>query len=95
MTVAMRHSSTQFAHVFSGEAYAAGYYSYIWADVLIADAAEAFAQAPNGFYDKDLARKLADNLFPPQNSLDPAEAYRLFRGRDARIEALMRDRGFL
>ena len=93
--VAMRHSSTQFAHVFSGEAYAAGYYSYIWADVLTADAAEAFAQAPNGFYDKDLARKLADNLFTPQNSLDPAEAYRLFRGRDARIEALMRDRGFL
>ncbi len=93
--VAMRHSSTQFAHVFSGEAYAAGYYSYIWADVLTADAAEAFAQAPDGFYDKDLARKLVDSLFTPQNSLDPAEAYRIFRGRDARIEALMRDRGFL
>ena len=93
--VGMRHRSTQFAHVFSGEAYAAGYYSYIWADVLTADAAEAFAQAPDGFYDKNLARKLVDNLFTPQNSLDPAEAYRVFRGRDAEIEALMRDRGFL
>ena len=92
--IVMRHRSPHFGHVFSGEGYAAGYYGYLWADVLTADAAEAFAGAPGGFYDKELARKLFDNLFAPQNSLDPAEAYRAFRGRDARVDALMRDRGF-
>ena len=90
----MRHRSTQFGHIFSGEGYAAGYYGYLWADVLTSDAAEAFAQAPGGFYDKPLAKKLVDDLFAVRNAVDPAEAYRSFRGRDARIEALMRDRGF-
>ena len=66
----------------------------LWADVLTADAAEAFAEAPGGFYDKELAKKMVANLFSPCNSLDPAEAYRNFRGRDASINALMRDRGF-
>ena len=92
--IVMRHRSPHFGHVFSGEGYAAGYYGYLWADVLTADAAEAFAGAPGGFYDKELAGKLLENLFAPQNSLDPAEAYRAFRGRDARVDALMRDRGF-
>jgi peptidyl-dipeptidase Dcp len=92
--IPMRHRSTQFGHVFSGEGYSAGYYGYMWADVLTADAAEAFAEAPGGFYDDDVAARLVDYLFAPRNSMDPAEAYRLFRGRDARIEALMRDRGF-
>ncbi|HKY33496.1 MAG TPA: M3 family metallopeptidase [Candidatus Polarisedimenticolia bacterium] len=92
--VVMRHRSPHFGHVFSGEGYAAGYYGYIWADVLTSDAAQAFAEAPGGFYDKDLARKLVDHLFAVRNAVDPAEAYRAFRGRDARIEPLMRDRGF-
>jgi len=90
----MRHRTPHFGHVFSGEGYATAYYGYMWADVLTADASEAFAEAPGGFYDKDLAKKLVDYLFSPRNSIDPAEAYRLFRGRDAKIEALMRDRGF-
>ena len=90
----MRHRSTQFGHVFSGEGYSAGYYGYLWADVLTADAAEAFAEAPGGFYDKALSEKLVEYLFAPRNAIDPAEAYRMFRGRDANIEALMRDRGF-
>jgi peptidyl-dipeptidase Dcp len=90
----MRHRSTQFGHIFSGEGYAAGYYGYIWADVLTSDAAEAFAAAPGGFYDRDVAAKLVRYLFAPRNSIDPAEAYRQFRGRDAAIDALMRDRGF-
>ena len=90
----MRHRTPHFGHVFSGEGYATAYYGYIWADVLTADAAEAFAEAPGGFYDKDMATKLVELLFAPRNSMDPAEAYRLFRGRDAKIEALMRDRGF-
>ena len=90
----MRHRTPQFGHVFSGEGYATAYYGYMWADVLTADASEAFAEAPGGFYDKEMAGKLVKYLFAPRNSVDPAEAYRLFRGRDAKIEALMRDRGF-
>jgi peptidyl-dipeptidase Dcp len=90
----MRHRTPQFGHIFSGEGYSAGYYGYMWADVLTSDAAEAFAEAPGGFYDKDVAAKLVKHLFAVRNAVDPAEAYRAFRGRDARIEALMRDRGF-
>lgn len=90
----MRHRTPHFGHVFSGEGYATAYYGYMWADVLTADATEAFAEAPGGFYDKELADKLVKYLFAPRNAIDPAEAYRLFRGRDAKIEALMRDRGF-
>jgi len=92
--IVMRHRSPQFGHVFSGEGYATGYYGYLWADVLTADAAEAFAESPGGFYDKDMAAKLVKYLFAPRNAIDPAEAYKLFRGRDATINALMRDRGF-
>lgn len=90
----MRHRTPHFGHVFSGEGYATAYYGYMWADVLTSDASEAFKEAPGGFYDKDVAKKCVDYLFAPRNSLDPAEAYRLFRGRDATIDALMRDRGF-
>lgn len=90
----MRHRTPQFGHVFSGEGYATAYYGYIWADVLTADAAEAFKEAPGGFYDEAVADKLVRHLFAPRNALDPAEAYRSFRGRDANIDALMRDRGF-
>ncbi len=92
--IVMRHRSPHFGHIFSGEGYASGYYGYIWAEVLTADAAEAFAAAPGGFYDKELAAKLVANLFAVRNSIDPADAYRAFRGRDATIDALMRDRGF-
>jgi peptidyl-dipeptidase Dcp len=92
--IVMRHRSPHFGHIFSGEGYSAAYYSYMWADVLTADAAEAFAEAPGGFFDKDLAKKLVDHLFAVRNAVDPGEAYRAFRGRDAKMEALMRDRGF-
>ncbi len=90
----MRHRTPHFGHVFSGEGYATAYYGYMWADVLTSDAAEAFAEAPGGFYDKEVAAKLVKYLFAPRNAMDPAEAYRKFRGRDAKIEALMKDRGF-
>ena len=92
--IVMRHRSPHFSHIFSGEGYSAGYYGYMWADVLTSDAAEAFAEAPGGFYDKDMANRLVNHLFAPRNSVDPAVAYRVFRGRDATIDALMRDRGF-
>ncbi|WP_372626522.1 M3 family metallopeptidase [Arsukibacterium sp.] len=90
----MRHRTPHFGHVFSGEGYAAAYYGYMWAEVLTSDAAEAFAEAPGGFYDKDVAARLVEHLFSVRNAVDPEEAYRAFRGRDAKIEALMRDRGF-
>ncbi|NVJ61696.1 MAG: M3 family metallopeptidase [Gammaproteobacteria bacterium] len=92
--VVMRHRTPHFGHIFSGEGYSAGYYGYIWAEVLTSDAAEAFVESPGGFYDKTVAQKLVDHLFSVRNAVDPAEAYRAFRGRDAKVEALMRDRGF-
>lgn len=90
----MRHRSPHFGHIFSGEGYSAGYYGYMWADVLTSDAAEAFAEAPGGFYDQDIAERMVQYLFAPRNAIDPAVAYREFRGRDADIAPLMRDRGF-
>ena len=92
--IVMRHRSPHFGHIFSGEGYAAAYYGYMWAEVLTADAAEAFMEAPGGFYDKELADRLVKYLFSVRNAMDPAEAYRKFRGRDAKVDALMRDRGF-
>jgi peptidyl-dipeptidase Dcp len=90
----MRHRSTHFGHIFSSEGYASSYYGYMWAEVLTSDAAEAFSEAPGGFYDKEVGAKLVKYLFSIRNAMDPAEAYRKFRGRDAKVEALMRDRGF-
>ena len=90
----MRHRTPHFGHVFSGEGYATAYYGYMWADVLTADASEAFAQSPGGYYDEELSEKLVKYLFAPRNSIDPNEAFRLFRGRDADINALLRARGF-
>ncbi len=92
--IVMRHRSPHFGHVFSGEGYAAAYYGYMWAEVLTADAAEAFMEAPGGFYDKEVGDRLVKYLFAVRNAMDPAEAYRKFRGRDAKVDALMRDRGF-
>ncbi|MCP4989692.1 MAG: M3 family metallopeptidase [Colwellia sp.] len=92
--IVMRHRSPHFGHIFSSEGYASSYYGYMWAEVLTSDAAEAFAQAPGGFYDKEVAAKLVEHLFSVRNAVDPSDAYRAFRGRDAQVEALMRDRGF-
>lgn len=89
-----RHRMPHFSHIFSGEGYAAGYYNYVWADTLVADAAEAFREAPGGFYDKDMARRLHDDIISVGNTVEAGEAFRRFRGRDVKVEALMRDRGF-
>ncbi len=92
--IILRHRLPHFSHVFSGESYAAGYFNYIWADVLSADAAEAFAEAPGGFYDRALAKTLLETVLSVGNTVDAAETYRRFRGRDAETGALMRSRGF-
>ncbi|HEX8559810.1 MAG TPA: M3 family metallopeptidase [Pyrinomonadaceae bacterium] len=89
----MRHRTPQFGHVFSSDAYSAGYYSYLWSDVLTADAFETFVEG-GGPYDKKVAERLRKFIFSVGNTVDPAEAYRAFRGRDPRVEALMRKRGF-
>ncbi len=93
-SIVMRHRTPHFGHVFSGEGYSAAYYGYMWAEVLTSDAAEAFEEAEGGYYDKEVAAKLVEHLFSVRNAVDPAEAYRAFRGRDAVVDALMRDRGF-
>ncbi len=91
--IVMRHRTTQFGHIFSGDGYSAGYYSYLWSDTLSADAWEAFQEA-GGAYDKAMAKRLVDNVFSVGNTVDPADGYRAFRGHDPGINALMRKRGF-
>lgn len=91
--IVMRHRTPQFMHVFSSDGYSAGYYSYLWADVITADAFGAFVEA-GGPYDKKVSERLRKYIFSVGNTIDPAEAYRAFRGRDPKVEALMKKRGF-
>lgn len=91
--IVMRHRTPQFMHVFSSDGYSAGYYSYLWADVITADAFGAFTEA-GGPYDKKVAERLRKYIFSVGNTIDPADAYRAFRGRDPKVEALMKKRGF-
>ncbi|MFN6964117.1 MAG: M3 family metallopeptidase [Pyrinomonadaceae bacterium] len=91
--IVMRHRLPQFGHLFQSDAYSAGYYSYLWSDVLNADAFEAFTEA-GGPYDKKVAERLKKYIFSVGDTIDPAEAYRKYRGRDPKVEALMRKRGF-
>lgn len=92
--IVMRHRIPQFGHIFSSDGYAAGYYSYLWADVISADATEAFLEAKGGFYDKEVAKRLYDHVFSVGNTVDQAEGYRAFRGKDPKSDALMKARGF-
>lgn len=92
--IVMRHRTPQFGHIFSGDGYSAGYYSYLWSDTLTADAWEAFTEG-KGAWDRDIAKRLRDHIFSVGNTIDPADGYRSFRGRDPQIEALMRKRGFV
>lgn len=89
----MRHRTPQFAHAFGSDGYSAGYYSYLWSDVITADAYGAFTEG-KGPYDKAVGERLVKYIFSVGNTMDPAEAYRKFRGRDPRVEALMKKRGF-
>jgi peptidyl-dipeptidase Dcp len=91
--IVLRHRLPQFLHVFSSDGYSAGYYSYLWADVITADAFGAFTEA-GGPYDKKVAERLRKYIFSVGNTIDPAEGYRNFRGRDPKVQALMKKRGF-
>jgi len=91
--IVMRHRTPQFLHVFSSDGYSAGYYSYLWSDVLTADAFGAFVEG-KGPYDRAVAERLRKYVFSVGNTTDPAEGYRAFRGRDPKIGALMKKRGF-
>ena len=93
--IVMRHRTPQFGHVFSSDGYSAGYYSYLWADTLTADCAEAFEASPGGYYDKSTASRLRTEILSKGNTIDPAIQYRAFRGRDPDPAALMRKRGFV
>lgn len=92
--IVMRHRIPQFGHIFSDDSYAAGYYGYLWADAISADATEAFTETKDGLYDKQMAKRLYENVFSIGNTIDPEIAYRKFRGRDVKTDALMRARGF-
>ena len=88
-----RHAAPHFSHIFSGESYAAGYYSYLWSEALDADGFAAFEEAGD-IFDPALAARLHDHVYAAGNRRDPKEAYALFRGRAPRFEALLRKKGF-
>ena len=90
--IVMRHRLPHFGHLFSGDGYAAGYYSYMWSEVLDADAFEAFEETGNAF-DPATAQRLRDFIYGAGNLRDPAEAYKAFRGRLPAVDALLKKRG--
>ena len=90
--IVMRHRLPHFQHLFSGGGYAAGYYSYMWSEVLDADAFEAFEETGNAF-DPETAQRLRDFIYGAGNLRDPEEAYKAFRGRLPAVDALLKKRG--
>jgi peptidyl-dipeptidase Dcp len=91
--VAMRHRLPQFNHLFTSDSYSAGYYSYLWSEVMDADTREAYLATGNVF-DKTTADKMRKFILAPGNTTDRSEAYRQFRGRDPDVTALLKKRGF-
>jgi peptidyl-dipeptidase Dcp len=90
--IAMRHRLTHFDHLFGNDSYSAGYYSYLWSDVMAADAWQAFVES-GGPWDADVNERLRTHILSDGNSIDRAEAYRRFRGRDPEVQALLDARG--
>ena len=91
--IVMRHRIPQFGHVFSGDGYSAGYYSYLWSEVLDHDAYQAFVDE-GGPYNPATAKRYHDTILSKGNTIDPAQAYRNFRGRDPSIDPYLRYKGF-
>jgi peptidyl-dipeptidase Dcp len=92
--ISMRHRPQHFGHIFSGDHYAAGYYSYMWSEVMDADAFGAFEEAGN-IFDPAVAKRLHDDIYSSGGSRDPEDAYVAFRGREPEPDALLRRRGLL
>jgi peptidyl-dipeptidase Dcp len=92
--IVLRHRPTQFGHIFSGDHYAAGYYSYMWSEVMDADAFGAFEEAGD-IFDPEVARRLHDDIYSTGGSVDPEAAYVAFRGREPEPQALLRRRGLV
>lgn len=92
--VGMNHRLTHFQHLFSSAGYAAGYYVYLWAEVLDCDAFDAFVEAGDVF-DASVAARLRECIYSSGNSREPGEAFRAFRGRDPVVEPMLKDRGLL
>nr|WP_198598377.1 M3 family metallopeptidase [Mangrovicella endophytica] len=92
--IVMRHRSPHFAHIFSGDGYSSGYYSYMWSEVLDADAFDAFGEAGDPFHG-ETAEKLHRHVYSAGNSRDAGELYTAFRGRMPTSAALLRKRGFV
>lgn len=91
-SITMRHRSPHFQHIFAGDGYSAGYYSYMWSEVLDADAFAAFQETGNAF-DPDMARKLKDNIYSVGDSIDSEEAYIAFRGKMPTVDAMLIKKG--
>jgi peptidyl-dipeptidase Dcp len=91
--IVLRHRLPQFLHLFASDDYSAGYYSYLWSDVMAADTQDAFRETGDVF-DPGVAAKMKEFILAPGNSTDRAEAYRQFRGRDPDVKALLEKRGF-
>ncbi len=92
--IRMRHATPQFAHVFSGDGYASGYYSYMWSEVMDADAFQAFEEAGDAF-DPAMARRLEETILSKGGAEEPDRLYTAFRGRMPGVEALLKGRGLV
>jgi peptidyl-dipeptidase Dcp len=92
--IVMRHRLPHFTHIFSSDGYSAGYYSYLWSEVLDADGFKAFEETGDVF-DPAVARRLRDHVYSAGARVEPEQAYQAFRGRPARVDALLEKRGFL
>jgi peptidyl-dipeptidase Dcp len=92
--VGLNHRFTHFQHLFYGSGYAAGYYVYLWAEVLDADAFDAFTETGDPF-DRAVASRLLQHIYAAGDSVEPGQTYRAFRGRDARIESMLEKKGLL
>ena len=93
-TVGMNHRLCHFQHLFAGSGYAAGYYVYLWAEVLDADGFDAFVEAGNPF-DPATAQRLLQFIYSSGNSLEPTAAYRAFRGREPTVAPMLKQRGLV
>jgi len=92
--IGLRHGLSHFQHLFAGAGYCAGYYVYMWAEVLEADGFAAFTEAGDAF-DADTAQRLLRTIYSTGNTQDPAQAYHAFRGRDPQVQPMLHKRGLL